>query len=196
MPTPFTNRAITLQTSSFSDWTISDGNNTLPVTLTNFTGKRTENANQLSWTTASEINNNGFELQRSTNGETFETIAFVKGNGTTNEKQQYSFTDLYNSNAYYRLKQVDFDGKFEYSKSIYLAVDGSELKLALFPNPVQNEVNIEGLVNATTGTIYNMHGAVVKTISLEPNTSVDVSDLKQGLYTIQIEGINLKFLKK
>jgi len=94
-------------------------NSNLPVELISFTARSVDNNVDLNWSTASEENNAGFEVQRSFDGRNFETIDFVEGRGTTSEIQHYRFTDLDITSAaiqttvYYRLKQIDLNGQFE-----------------------------------------------------------------------------------
>ncbi len=92
----------------------------IPVELISFTANASEGLVELSWITATETNNQGFEVQRSAGGGEFEAIAFVEGHGTTTETQTYSYSDRnVNVGSYsYRLKQIDFDGTFEYSDEI------------------------------------------------------------------------------
>ena len=88
---------------------------TIPVELTSFVASVNENSVTLNWTTATETNNLGFEVQRNS-GSDYQAIGFVTGNGTTTETQEYSFTDIVTTGSYsYRLKQVDYDGTFSYS---------------------------------------------------------------------------------
>ena len=133
---------------------LSVGNRSVRITEYGFSQSRLElvslNARQqkesihLVWQTASEINNAGFEVQRSSDGQKWDGLDFVPGNGTTLEKQSYTFTDgrpLPGLN-YYRLKQVDFDGSFTYSKTI--SVDfGKEERITIFPNPAYDELTIQ-----------------------------------------------------
>ncbi|HQF43020.1 MAG TPA: T9SS type A sorting domain-containing protein, partial [Ignavibacteriaceae bacterium] len=88
----------------------------IPVELTMFTAERLDAGVLLSWETATETNNSGFEVERSRDSENFASIGFVKGNGTTTQKSNYNFidTDIEIGNYYYRLKQVDFDGTSKY----------------------------------------------------------------------------------
>ena len=88
-----------------------------------FKGENTPRGNLLSWATASEQNNAGFDVEKSIDGVRFEKIGFVKGNGTTQNKQNYSFEDILPLESsgelvYYRLLQKDFSGKTEYSTII------------------------------------------------------------------------------
>lgn len=112
-------------------WAVSMGNfsgprtinaaSPLPVVWLSFTGNRMPNGTvQLNWSTATELNNSHFEVEKTTDGKTFTKLDEVKGNGTTNKISKYTYTDKQPGTAsvYYRLKQVDFNSKFEYSKLV------------------------------------------------------------------------------
>tara|TARA_R110000744_G_scaffold207198_1_gene325799 strand:+ start:3258 stop:3998 length:741 start_codon:yes stop_codon:yes gene_type:complete len=88
---------------------------TLPVDLTSFKAVRIEDNVRLEWTTASELNNDYFEVLKSYDGEAFFIVGYVDGHGTSSKVIDYSYTDSEPRQAYYRLKQLDYDGQFEYS---------------------------------------------------------------------------------
>ena len=120
---------------------LATNNGGIPVELVSFTASQSNDQIQLSWITATELNNQGFEIERKTT-ESWEKIGFVNGNGTTTEMQYYSFTDnsgLVNNvyKIYYRLKQIDFDGTYEYSNevTIELSQPDSYLLNQNYPNP-------------------------------------------------------------
>ncbi len=95
-------------------------NGTLPVELISFEASNHNGNCKLIWSTATELNNDGFEVERSYNGIDFEVISFIEGNGTTNEVKNYQFLDKeVAAAAYYRLRQIDFDGAFEFSPTVY-----------------------------------------------------------------------------
>ncbi|RNI27514.1 T9SS C-terminal target domain-containing protein [Rufibacter immobilis] len=118
--------------------------NPLPVELTSFNGNFANNAVKLTWSTASEKNNDYFTIERSTNGHEFTQIGQVKGNGNSQVALSYTFLDQQPvaGTTYYRLKQVDFDGAYEYSKMITVKAAPSIQKMqrvnvtAVYPNPV------------------------------------------------------------
>jgi Zn-dependent metalloprotease len=116
----------------------------LPVTLVKFEGKNTAEGNQLQWTTSSEVNNAYFAVEESLNGRVFTETGRVQGMGSSSLTNTYSFTD---SNfgkgiTYYRLKQVDTDDKFAYSRII--AIEASRAgNVRFYPNPVQATLNVE-----------------------------------------------------
>lgn len=125
--------------TSLSEFTLGDAGSTLPVTWLSFSGEEVyKGIASLTWKTATELNNKGFEVEKSHDGKNFEMIGFVEGAGTTNEIKTYGFTDEHlQQNTYYRLKQIDFDGKSNYSRSILVQ---SSLHIdhpfILYPNPV------------------------------------------------------------
>jgi len=116
----------------------------LPVELISFTGRKVENANELNWRTASEENNAGFEIEKSADGVTWEIIGWEAGRGTSNELNVYSFIDRlpFLGDNYYRLKQIDFDGQFEYSESINVRNVDELVIIDVSPNPSPGRVTV------------------------------------------------------
>ena len=119
----------------------------IPVELTSFSVFYSKNNVQLNWSTASELNNYGFEIERSNDQADWRTIGFREGRGTTTEQQNYTFTDdlfgVSSHKLYYRLKQIDYDGRFEYSN--VLEVEVTPLTFALhqnYPNPFNPSTKI------------------------------------------------------
>ena len=122
---------------------------TYPVSFTSFKGEKQGAKNLLTWTTASEQNNKGYELQRSSNGSEFSTIAFVQSkgsNGTSNSALTYNYADEkpLSANNYYRLKQVDFDGKSTLSNIVLIkGIKPTSIVLSsVYPNPAKNQLNV------------------------------------------------------
>ncbi len=116
----------------------------LPVELRYFSSQTLKEGIRLTWGTASETNNDYFMLERSADGNEFEEVDRVGGNGTTNQPKDYSLVDmnpLIGAN-YYRLTQVDFDGQSE-TFDILLAFFEADNKVAVFPNPVQEKINVQ-----------------------------------------------------
>jgi hypothetical protein len=162
----------------------------LPVELTTFTGEATKNGNFLKWTTAAEENNAGFEIQKSTDGRTFEKIAFVEGSGTTVEQQHYEFLDTKNlsglNTEYYRLKQMDFNGKFEYSNIVSISNNkAATAEMSFYPNPVKDLLTIEN--GEGTAIIYNALGQPLQQFEIT-NTKyfLNTNELPKGIYTLQV----------
>lgn len=156
---------------------------TVPVTYTNFTGECSNAGAVLNWSTATEVNNDRFEVERSRNGVEWNKVGTVRGNGTTVSSKDYKFIDAEGGNALYRIKQIDTDGRFEYSKvvSVNCSVAGGGVKV--FPNPARNLVQIvlrsEQRSSVTIQLVDNL-GRVI----LERN-----EDVFQGSNTLKI-GLN------
>ncbi len=134
------NYAEAINVNAFSTWTVGSQAQPLPITLTGLKGRRVEGLRgvmteevRLEWSTASEIGNKGFEIQVSENAQTFKTIAFINGKGNSNTSNNYQLTTINQNDGYYRLKQVDFDGKFSYSPIVFVA--GLAGKVVVYPNP-------------------------------------------------------------
>jgi len=110
----------------------------LPVDLVAFTPEVINNEEvSLDWQTASELNNDHFIVEHSTDGKDYTPVAHIKGKGTTSERQTYQFRhdEPFFGENYYRLKQVDFDGQFEYSKIVIAVIKMEETKINVYPNP-------------------------------------------------------------
>ncbi|MEL6592409.1 MAG: hypothetical protein AAFQ68_20090, partial [Bacteroidota bacterium] len=118
--------------------------NSFPVEWVGFDGRLSGETVVLNWSTASELNNDYFEIERSTDGASFQTLASVAGTGTTAEQQDYKFVDFspVNGENYYRLKQVDLDGQFAYSAIIRLQVEPNKFRYSVYPNPSSDFLHI------------------------------------------------------
>jgi hypothetical protein len=171
----------------------------LPVELISFTGESTKNGVLLQWSTATEKNNDRFELERSQDGETFTKIGQVKGNGTTNSRHNYSLRDNQAGKGthYYRLKQMDLNGDYEFSKVI--AVNHSQgvavTSLVVAPNPVaggQFTIRLpEAAANAQV-QILDMNGRLLITQNLdagsyEASFSTQTLNMRPGMYLIKLK---------
>jgi hypothetical protein len=165
---------------------------TLPVNLISFSGKASSEGNVLLWSTAEEINNQGFDVERSVNGVTFEKIGFVAGKGSTSAKIDYRFVDIQPLvNAYYRLKQLDFDQSYTLSKSINLKNE-SGVKLIVYPNPVKGKLHFDVPPVKRRLTVRNMAGMVVDDKADFSETSYETSHLPKGLYLISLGAYTFK----
>lgn len=167
----------------------------LPVELVSFTGKAQQRKALLTWATASEKNNAGFDIEKSLDGKNFDKIAFVKGNGISTITQNYNFTDYnFTQNAYYRLKQVDLDGTFEYSKTIALNTEGGKNKSVIksYPNPVSDALTVETSVAETSQLeIIDAVGRVVLKQNVESgNYQISTSSLVKGMYILRLSNKN------
>ncbi len=192
--------------NAFSDWTLEGDNAPLPVNLVSFTGKASHVGNELTWITASELNNKGFEVQRSVNGKDFTTFTFVNGKGTTNAKQTYTFTDAFGED-YYRLVQIDFDGKTTPSNVIFVGTKTS-IQASIAPNPSIGAARLilSGSDNEVlTLSVISSNGKVVETLSGNAATLSETfygisGQLKAGSYFVKVVGNTsvqtIKFIKQ
>ena len=186
--------------------------NTIPVELTSFTAQANDGAVYLNWTTATEQNNQGFEVQRSTNNQ-FTTIGFVSGSGTTTEIHNYSFTDtdVQTGTYYYRLKQVDYNGVYDYSDVIQVEVAPVNFALEQnYPNPFNPSTKIIfslAVDSRVSLKVFDVLGQeVTKLITTNMTAGVhevifDASSLNSGVYFYQLEatasdGTNFTSVKK
>jgi len=175
----------------------------VPVELTSFTATANENEVVLNWSTATETNNQGFEIQRSIDGE-FITIAFMQGHGTTTEIQNYTYTDRnVNVGSYsYRLKQIDFGGTFEYSDVVEVDVTGPAV-FALdqnYPNPFNPSTMIAfrlAVDSKVSLKVFDVLGQEVASL-VNSNLAVgahsvdfDASSINSGVYLYRIEATGI-----
>ncbi len=182
---------------------------TVPVELTNFTASVVLNAVHLNWTTATEKNNSGFEVQRKRIREDWEAISFIAGRGTTTEPSNYSFIDDINSSGSisYRLKQIDYDGSFEYTDEINVEVSlPLEFNLAQnYPNPFNPSTMISFSVAKKSNvmlSVYNILGEQVATLVNEVKESgsyqveFNAANLPSGIYIYRLDADNFTNTKK
>lgn len=163
----------------------------LPVELLDFSADRGEQGIQLNWTTASEENNEGFEIQRSPDGLSWKSIEFIRGMGTSFVTNNYLFTDEQPISGvnYYRLKQMDYDGLFSFSK-VNSVVWSVKDVYKIFPNPAGDQVWIK-----TDKTffpeirIYDTRGRLVDRYPAGTEY-IDLSDMEKGIYYLEIKDVN------
>jgi hypothetical protein len=161
----------------------------LPVKLTSFEANVNDETTLLTWSTSSEINNKGFEIERSTDGENFEMIGFVRGAGNSNILNTYLFKFESNETAFYRLKQIDFDGVYEYSKIVFVSNNLLDDQTELLPNPFVNEISIQNEDGIVKVEIIDVTGKVVVSEEILNSTKVLVNTetLKAGLYYLKVQ---------
>ncbi len=161
-----------------------------PVELTHFTAKPVGQTVQLDWSTASELNNKGFEIEHSSDGRTFKQIGWVKGNGNTAATSTYEFVDNQPNRGinYYRLKQLDFDDVSEYSKVVSVLFNSKELEINIRPNPATDVLVIEVPENwndSFSASLTDMTGNRILTTMNE--TELEISSLPRGVYILRFE---------
>lgn len=163
----------------------------LPVTLSSFEAKKENSAALITWKTSAEKNNVGFMVQRSAEGKIFSDIGFVGTqsiDGNSFAELAYNFTDIspLNGKNIYRLKQVDIDGKVEYSYVRVLNF-GQNKNLTAYPNPTHNTINIAaGSILSITLSDVTGRKADVPVYINETTATVDISKLVAGVYSLQV----------
>ena len=171
-------------------WALAAG--TLPVALTDFSGKAVNSTSQLQWKTSSEINTDHFEMQRSADGNNFILIGSVLANGTSSLQHSYAFIDNSpNPNAinYYRLKQVDKDGKFSYSKIV--AINFYEKPfIQIFPNPASDHVfiNVRGSGNYQI-KLFDVNSKILSAKTYSNSAApinIPLNNYSSGIYFIEV----------
>ena len=196
-------------------------NTTLPVNLVGFEVKAIINGQQAigkvlcTWETASELNNDYFEVQRSVDGSGFTSIGKVKGNGTSEIVHGYQFTDdvsttldmtilkqvQHDGTIYYRLKQVDFNGNSSMSEVRVIHFNQSEnTNWNIYPNPAKNELHIETSgTEKLTAQVFDITGKqMMESYSFNTSINMNTSSLNGGIYFIRIadaDGVVVKVQK-
>jgi len=176
--------------TGFSGFYITSAKLTLPLKLVSFTAARHGTGNNLSWSTANELNISGFEVQRSINGQAFEKIGTVAAAPTANGNGNYSFTDRASEDGtmYYRLKMMDKDGRFTLSWIVQVKNDGAVLRV--YPNPAVSivKVSMPSVQQVLQVLVYSSNGQLVKTVrAVNAQTlDVDVTGLASGVYQLQV----------
>lgn len=171
--------------TSFSPITLGSStlDNPLPVELVTFSADIIDQLVQLNWTTASELNNDYFFIQRSANGTEFENIGKVQGAGTKSSTTHYQFVDEIPlpDVAYYRLRQTDFDGKTSFSSVV--SVDLSNISgFGIYPNPVSYGTDVK-LSRKGNYVVINNLGVIV--MKLTNSSLLEISSLAPGVYSIR-----------
>ena len=189
------------------------GGGLLPVELTSFTANLIDESVILNWQTATEINNYGFEVERSVfSGQSstvsvkWNKVGFVEGNGNSNSPKQYSYTDNnINAGKYsYRLKQLDFDGKYEYSEIVNVEVKApAKFELSQnYPNPFNPTTRIVPSNEFVSLKVYDILGNEVAVLVNEQKqagsyeVNFDASNLTSGLYFYKIKSGDFTHVKK
>ncbi|MGV3540414.1 MAG: T9SS type A sorting domain-containing protein, partial [Rufibacter sp.] len=181
---------------------------TLPVSWLYVKGERKQQNTVINWATACEINNDRFEIEFSTDGANFSKLGQVTGAGNSSTVQKYQFThsSAVGSPSYYRIKQVDVDGKFEYSKLVNVeAAPQSKLAITLYPNPTHDFLYVSGLSSEDGAMIeiLDLGGRSLDRQTLLKSgatNSIPVHHLAAGTYLLQIQQggkvMRHKFIKR
>jgi hypothetical protein len=193
---------------TFNSWTPGTNGNfsytrttgsALPVLLSEFTGHKTANINVLNWTSSTENNLSHYNIQRSANGTAFITLGRMDSksiNGNSSTDLDYSYPDAHPApgHNYYRLEQVDKDGKIRYSKVIDLFNSNNGSTIDIRQNDGGNLININIVATKTSSAMIklsDMNGRIMKTINAKiengnNNLPVRLDDLAKGMYVVQV----------
>ncbi len=184
------------------------GDYPVPVELTSFTASANKGAVELNWTTATETNNQGFEIERRNESSEFILFGFVEGKGTTTEPQEYTYLDrnVTSGKYFYRLKQVDFNGRYEYSNEVEVDVTPSTFSLEQnYPNPFNPSTTIRYSI-PTSGFVtlkaFDVLGNEVATLVNEQKfagsyeINFNASQLTSGVYFYTINAGSFVETKK
>ncbi len=159
----------------------------LPVTLTSFEARAESNIVQLNWATTSEVNSDYFEIQRSSDGKLWSSMNKINAKTESSVLVRYSYADpqpLHGIN-HYRLKMVDLDNTFGFSRIVSIEVNEGH-DLSLYPNPISNILMIRGRSNILNLVIFNNSGVAVYTTSKIQNNELNVSQIPAGSYLVKI----------
>ena len=181
----------------------------LPVTLTSFTTDCNNGIPLLKWTTESEQNSDYFQIERSRDGFEWVEVSKIQGMGNSSSNKDYQFIDMTSGGyfeGYYRLKQVDFDGKFEYfgPKSMFCKSYTNELTSEVFPNPTNNEVSLgirNNIYEMITVLVMDYTGRILQEMIIEVDEgytlrTIDLSKYITGTYLVCIITNNSKYIHK
>ncbi len=168
----------------------------LPINFAGFTVTKKNNTAFIQWSTAFEQNNKGFSIERSSDAVNWKQINFINGSNAGTAARSYSATDAAPVTGinYYRIKQVDFDGKAVYTATASLSFDKDNgTKLSLFPNPAKDKFTIAlgAIESSATFTIVSANGKVVKTGTFNKSQAnsvqtISAGNLPRGLYMVQL----------
>jgi hypothetical protein len=201
--------------TSFSDFGVgdNDGGTGLPIELISFTGAMNvkTKAVDLFWSTATEINNEVFVVQRSLDGVIFKEIGRVAGAGNSSATLNYTFSDTQPEKgiAYYRLKQIDFDGKYAYSDLISItnaevSSNVADIEVKVYPNPTDGLIKIFAPTSEPEIHIHiiDINGSVIKSVTANNDSedffiTMNLKDyLRPGYYFVKISGQKFTSFKK
>jgi hypothetical protein len=167
----------------------------LPIELSAFSVKKLNDQVLIKWSTASEKDNDYFAVEKSYDLIHYQEVDRVDGAGNSNGIKNYSSTDIPEQNKmiYYRIKQIDYDGKTTYSQSLYVTSAASTELLSIYPNPAKNDLFIKtsNVDNDVSIYISNIYGQHLITKNFDNNQEqayyLNITDLTKGIYVLNIE---------
>jgi hypothetical protein len=190
--------------TGFSKFFLVDASVVLPVTLLNFDGHLTNNTIVLNWSTSSELNSKYFDLEKSPDGSNFHSIGIVNAAGTSTTQRNYIFTDRQvNEYNYYRLKQVDIDGRFVYSRIVLIRNPDVIQKVWVLNNPFQSNITVRfakapqqklefELISMSGAKLYNKESGLTNEVNLD----LSGLNLASGTYLLRTKVDEQIFLNK
>ena len=188
----------TLYIRTYDGWSITNTRSftkgsILPVSWLSFNAVKIADSVLLSWKTTNEHINSYYQIERSSDGNLFSKIGIVTATNNSSTISSYNFTDTkpMQGLSYYRIKQVDKDGVFKYSKAIAIRFTGNPPVVSVYPNPAGKTVNIEFPIVPPAGTkieLFSINGQLVKSLFTNGNSinTIDISDVATGVYQIKI----------
>ena len=184
----------------FTIGTINVETTSLPVEFLTFEGNCNEGRPSLQWSTAMERENDYFEIQQSSDGRNWESVGMVKGAGFSDQVLEYSFSDFspFNGMAYFRIKQVDYDGTYDFSKVIMVNCGNRfENRIVVSPNPSSGRVHVNLMGAEGEISIIDAQGkAHLIQVPIKGRGEVDLSHLPNGVYFVHTKLNQAVFTKK
>jgi hypothetical protein len=168
----------------------------LPLDFISFNAENKENYNLLKWTTENETNTSYFAIEKSEDGDSFETLGKVEAAGNYNGQLDYDFQDnsLVRGRNYYRLTCFDLDGKFAHSEIISIYSESME-EICVFPNPFATDLNIQLDNYEQSFKIYDAYGQLIQKGENVPS-NIDLSQVSAGIYFLKIGNKNIQIIKQ
>lgn len=157
----------------------------VPVELLTFTAKPNNNKVQLDWKTATELNTLGFDIERSTDGQTWTKLGFVGAKNLPSEYQYFDQSPKLNEVNYYRLCTVDIDGKKEFSKIVSVKMNEVRTPIKIYPSVTEGVIQIETTLNIQQVWVSNANGQIVLTST---ESSLNLRPFPTGVYVVTVKG--------
>jgi Secretion system C-terminal sorting domain len=181
----------------FANWVATQSGSPLPVELIFFDALKHNGSVELNWATASQLNFDYFSVEHSAEGLQWNEIKRIKGKGTTENKDEYNLKTVKSlvGNNYYRLKMIDLDGTFEYSKVLKVTIEEPML-VSIYPNPIRQSDVVSVELNFTPNegdriAVYNVYGTELLSLPIYvTKIQLPISDFKEGAYVIKYKGSN------
>lgn len=160
----------------------------LPVTLTSFTARKEGKIANLNWSTTAETNSDRFEIEHSLNGQNWNKIGVLKSNGESKTLLSYTYSDRNPGEGenLYRLRMVDNDGTFAYSRIQSVKFEGLNRDLSVYPNPVTDKISLRDFSTITEVVINDLNGRTVHLSGTSANGQINVKNLVPGTYIVKI----------